>query len=73
MDSGIAMFLAPFMLALMLLIAKPFNWLAKKLLPEGRVKNFLLKARSNRSERMEAADQWVGDKFKTLFRRICGK
>lgn len=56
MDRLLAQMAAPFFLVLMLAIAKPVGHLIERLIPEGRVKRFLTKPRSNRSEMMERAD-----------------
>lgn len=56
MDRVLAQMAAPFLLVLMLVIAKPVGRLIERLIPEGWIKRFLTKPRSNRSEMMERAD-----------------
>ena len=68
MDRFLAQLLAPFMLVLMLVIAKPVGRLVERLIPEGWLKRFLTKPRSNRSELMDRADAALFRFLKRLVR-----
>lgn len=68
MERFLVQLIAPFLLVLMLAVAKPVGRLVSGLIPEGRVKRFLTKPRSNRSEFMERADAAMFAFFKRLIR-----
>jgi hypothetical protein len=69
MDKAIAQLLAPFLLVLMLVIARPVGKIIERLLPDGRIKRYLTKKRSNRSEFFERADA----RMFAFLRRLIGR
>lgn len=67
MDRFLSQAFAPFFLLLLLLVARPIGKLIQKFIPDGAVKRYLTKPRSDRSKFFERADAKMFAYFRRLF------
>jgi hypothetical protein len=65
--------LAPFLMVMLLFVARYVSRLFLPLIPDGRIKRFLTKPRSNRSEFFERCDARMFAFFRFLLRKARGQ